>query len=136
MKKLFAMLLALSLLLSLSAGFTASAEGLASGIEALFTGEEKVFDPNLVGAWVLDKSEKTDGASNELLENLFTDLFFLPDGSFSSAVLPFPYVAAMGQRAPKASTAVSGCAASSRAMSCMRSCPGSAWSPQSAVTFS
>lgn len=105
MKKLFAMLLALSLLLSLSAGFTAAAEDLVSGIEALLTGEEKVFDPNLVGAWVLDKSEKTDGASNELLENLFTDLFFLPDGSFSSAVLPFPYVAAMGQRAPKASTA-------------------------------
>jgi hypothetical protein len=105
MKKLFAMLLALSLLLSLSAGFTASAEEILSGVEALFTGEEKAFDPDLVGAWVLDKSEQTNDVSSELLENLFKDLFFLPDGSFSSAVLPFPYVAAMGQRAPKASTA-------------------------------
>ena len=70
MKKLFAMLLALSLLLSLSAGFTASAEEILSGVEALFTGEEKVFDPDLVGAWVLDKSEQTNERSCKNITSL------------------------------------------------------------------
>ena len=104
MKKLFALLLALSLLFTLTV--TASAEELLAGAAALFgAAPEATFDPDLVGAWVLDKSELKDDASNEVLENLFVDLFFLPDGSFSSSVLPFPYVAAMGHKAPKASTA-------------------------------
>ncbi len=90
MKKIFALLLCLSLVLSLTAGLTASAE--------------EGFDPNLAGAWVLDKAEDNDSDS-ELLEKLFKDLFFLPDGSFSCAALPFPYLAAMKQEAPKAETA-------------------------------
>ena len=104
MKKLFAMLLALSLLLTLSAGFTASAEELLAGAAALFTDAEKPFDSDLTGAWVLDKTEGGKDVESEVLENLFVDLFFLPDGRFSSSVLPFGFVAAMGHRAPKAST--------------------------------
>lgn len=91
MKKLFAALIVLSLLLTLSAGFTASAE--------------EGFDPNLVGAWVLDRTEGGEDVSSELLENLFEDLFFLHDGRFSCAVLPFAYVAAMEMDAPRAMTA-------------------------------
>ena len=90
MKKLFVLLLALSLVFALSAGLTASAE--------------EPFDPDLVGAWVLDKAEDNDNVSSDVLENLFDDLFFLHDGSFSSDVLPFEYVSAMELDAPKAMT--------------------------------
>ena len=90
MKKLFALLLALSLVFALSAGLTASAE--------------EPFDPDLVGAWVLDKAEDNDNVSSDVLDNLFDDLFFLHDGSFSSDVLPFEYVSAMVLDAPKAMT--------------------------------
>ena len=75
MKKIFALLLCLSLVLSLTAGLTASAE--------------EGFDPNLAGAWVLDKAEDNDSAS-ELRAHGFKVLFSLPDGSFSRAALPSP----------------------------------------------
>jgi len=102
MKKLFALLLALSLLFTLTV--TASAEELLAGAAALFADAEKPFDSDLTGAWVLDKTEGGQDINSEVLENFFVDLFFLPDGRFSSSVLPFPYVAAMGHKAPKAST--------------------------------
>ena len=50
MKKVFALLLCLSLVLSLSVGLTASAE--------------EGFDPNLAGVWVLDKAEDNDSDSD------------------------------------------------------------------------
>ena len=91
MKKVFALLIALSLVFSLSAGVTAYAD--------------EAFDANLTGAWVIDKAESIRSGDGEELEDLFNNLFFLPDGSFSCAALPFPYVAAMGLEAPKAVTA-------------------------------
>ena len=91
MKKVFALLIALSLVFSLSAGVTAHAD--------------EAFDANLTGAWVIDKAENIKSGDGEELEDLFNNLFFLPDGSFSCAALPFPYVAAMGLEAPKAVTA-------------------------------
>ena len=91
MKKVFALLIAFSLVFSLSAGVTAYAD--------------EAFDANLTGAWVIDKAESIKSGDGDELEDLFNNLFFLPDGSFSCAALPFPYVAAMGLEAPKAVTA-------------------------------
>jgi len=94
MKKLVSLLLCLTLMLSLSAGFTAFAEE-----------TEPAFDANLVGQWNLDHVEDNDAAYSPLLENMFKDLVFLHDGSFSCAALPYGYAKANNITAPKATTA-------------------------------